>query len=230
MKIDNLPFPAGWIGTDLGQYRPCDGTYCYYEYSSLPPLDETSFTGQFEWLEPLSERLEATMAIHQPPSPHEKKLLSRLEQLQTEVQKVGLQLPAEFVLFMKNKAWREAIPSCTACYFDLPGRLVQCPITGGYFVRFYNDQQDCCFWFLYLSPSGEHAVLTSWIMVDDEGFNPAEVENFAEQMAVCAPSFELFLYRYWLENRLWFGLDDGQNFLTPDFNQYLNHYKGRKTA
>lgn len=230
MDISKLPFPAGWIGADLGQYRPCDGTYCYYEYDTLPPLDETRFTGQFEWLKPLSAQLEATMSVHLPPNSHEKALLKNLAQVQKEAEQLGRPLPAEFVAFMQNRAWREAIPSCTACYFDCSGRLVHCPITGGYFVRFYNDQQDCCFWYLYVSPSGEQAVFTSWVMIDEEGFNPAEEEHFAQQIAVCAPSFELFLYRYWLENSLWFGLDEGKNFLTPEFNDYLNHYKGHKMA
>jgi hypothetical protein len=43
-------FPAKWCGLDLGHYRACDGGYHNYSVDTLPPLDESRFTGRFEWL------------------------------------------------------------------------------------------------------------------------------------------------------------------------------------
>jgi len=40
--------------------------------------------------------------------------------------------------------------------------------------------------------------------------------------AFCAPSFEAFLYRFWLENSLWFALSDNQS-LTDEQQRYVSH-------
>ncbi|WP_255420888.1 hypothetical protein [Micromonospora sp. HM5-17] len=37
----------GWVGTRLGPYRPCDGTYSTYPVDSLPPLPTHRFDGTF---------------------------------------------------------------------------------------------------------------------------------------------------------------------------------------
>jgi hypothetical protein len=34
----SIPFPWAWWGLDLGEARPCDGTYCQYPYEHLPPI------------------------------------------------------------------------------------------------------------------------------------------------------------------------------------------------
>ena len=39
-----------------------------------------------------------------------------------------------------------------------------------------------------------------------------------------APHFEQFVYRFWIENTLWFNLDGGEADLTPEERAYLNHY------
>ncbi|MGW1594231.1 hypothetical protein [Streptomyces sp. NPDC002343] len=41
----------------------------------------------------------------------------------------------------------------------------------------------------------------------------------------CAPSFEEFAHRFWIENRLWHALnDDDLSGLEPEMREYLRHY------
>ena len=48
--MSDSPFEKGWWGTNLPGVRSCDRTYCYYDYESLLPLDESLFRGEFQWL------------------------------------------------------------------------------------------------------------------------------------------------------------------------------------
>jgi hypothetical protein len=50
------------------------------------------------------------------------------------------------------------------------------------------------------------------------------MERILGAIAACAPSFEAFLYRYWLENTIWFALNEQHAPLTPPQQQYLHHY------
>jgi len=108
MNPEYIPFPTGWMSFDLGDYRPCDGTYCFYPYEELPPLDESLFRGEFQWL---------------------------------------------------------------PCLEDV----------------------------------SEEAILRA--------------------AAYCAPSFEAFLYRFWLENTIWFSLNDRKPSLTDEQKRYVSHYE-----
>lgn len=49
------PFASAWWSFDLGEYRPCDGTYRIYPYDSVPPLDEALFTGDFSLADAVRE-------------------------------------------------------------------------------------------------------------------------------------------------------------------------------
>jgi hypothetical protein len=222
MTPDQSPFPPGWMGTDLPGGRACDGTYCYFEYDSLPPVDESLFRGQFQWLPPLAPDLQTIVEIHRQTPPD--KLKTQLDRLITTAGQMGLTLPAPFLAFMGNPERRDQIPSCTACYFDLPDRIVKSPLgEEAYLIRFLNDQQGVLFWYLYLTPQGQEAVLVSNLFYDEDvsGF---PIESVRRATAFCAPSFEAFLYRFWLENSLWFGLDGGT--LADVHQRYLAHYIG----
>ncbi|NUM45255.1 MAG: hypothetical protein HUU38_11170 [Anaerolineales bacterium] len=219
------PFPTGWMSFDLGPYRPCDGTYCFYEYETLPPLEET-FRGEFQWLlNPQTgpdDRLRAIMDIHkQVPSG---KIEEKLHRLLAEAPTLGLTLPDSFVRFMGSPALHDEIPSCTACYFDLPEKIVKSPVGDGYIIRFLNDQQDVLLWYLYLTPDGDHFVFVSNIFFDDADLSEVPEERILGALAYCAPDFETFLYRYWLENTIWFSVNEQSGKLTDTQKKYLSHY------
>lgn len=235
-----IPFASGWYSFDLGQYRPCNGTYCFSAYESLPPLTDVTLDGSFGWLTPLSEKHEAEMAIFRPDDATRERLTTRMRAIADQARQLGLTLPLSFAPFMTNPALQDRIPSCTACEFALPQRVARSVAgDGGYLISFLHDQQDVLLWYLYLTPSGEQRVVVSPYDYDgdDEDTNapsyvPTDDSQLTDQRRaaivantwVCAPTFEAFLYRFWLENTIWFALNEGKP-LTEAQQRYVAHYK-----
>lgn len=223
MNPENSPFPTGWMSFDLGQDRPCDGTYCFYPYEDLPPIDESLFRGEFQWLPALQDRLRAIVDIHkQVPA---SKIEEKLHRLLTEAKMLNLSLPEPFIRFMASPTLHDEIPSCTACYFDLPDKIVKSPVGDGYILRFLNDQQDVLLWYLYLTPDGDHFVFVSNIYFDDADLSEVPEERILGAVAYCAPSFEAFIYRYWLENTIWFGVNESGGSLSDEQKRYLSYFQ-----
>lgn len=103
------------------------------------------------------------------------------------------------------------VPTCTACYIELSDRLVELP--GGHpgrLVRFMNDQQCCLIWYVHLAPGGGHTVVSASPAFDGRDGKRLEDVSSPRDLAVCAPSFEDFIHRFWLENTLWFALQSGR--------------------
>src|SRR5262249_38749132 len=149
---------------------------------------------------------------------------------------LGLALPPAFARLMGSPELQDRIPSCTACTFGLSDALVPCiGSEGGYVVRFLSDQQDVLLWFLYLTPEGQERVLCSPAPMDElaaerpEGLPADERAAVIANTIVCAPSFEAFAYRFWLENSIWFKLNEGggEAKLTDEERRYLDHYARR---
>ncbi len=225
MKPDATIFPTAWLSFDLPGYRACDSTYCFFPYEELPALEDGLFRGEFQWLTELAQYRQQAMEIYQ------QVLSSQLEDnltlLLAAAQKLNVRLPAPFVKFMGAAALQKQIPSCTACYFDLPERIVPSPMGDkGYIIRFLNDQQGVLFWYLYLSSTGQECVLVSPILFDSEMPGEISQEGLIRQTGFCSETFEAFIYRFWLENTLWFALSGGEP-LTPEQKRYLEHYQNK---
>jgi hypothetical protein len=221
------PFKSAWWSFDLGKYRPCDGTYCYYPYESIPPIRELN--GTLDWLGPLDPQTDREMEIHRN-APEARGALAEIE---AEAAKLSLTLPESFVRLMGSPELQDRIPSCTACTFGLPRRILPCIGSDrGYIIRFLNDQQDVLIWYLFLTPGGEQRVIVTPYEFDEgEDENPNDLPEdqrsaVIANTAVCAPSFEAFVYRWWLENAIWFKLNssDGESKLTDEERRYLAHY------
>ena len=224
MDAQLSPFRVGWWSFDLPGYRACDGTYCLFPYETLPPLN-VELRGEFQWLSSLESHLQSVMSDHRSPQGERNKLAARLERLMASAPRFGLKLPEAFIKFMSTPALQDEIPSCTACYFDLPDRIVQSPVgDNSYLIRFLNDQQGVLFWYLYLNQQGNHCVVVSPIPYDQEPLSVETVTAAPEYTHFCASGFEAFLYRFWLENKLWFALSDSQP-LTEEQQHYLDQYK-----
>jgi hypothetical protein len=59
-----------------------------------------------------------------------------------------------------------------------------------------------------------------------ETADPQAIQQVIAGTYVCGPSFVSFLYRYWLENVLWFKLQDASGpQLTDEERRYLAHYR-----
>jgi hypothetical protein len=86
-------------------------------------------------------------------------------------------------------------------------------------------------WLLYVGPEGSEAVLVteSPLGFDDER-GGASVHLATPDGAVCASSFSEFLYRFWIENEIWFRVvepdsdEPAEPPLTDEQRSYAEHY------
>ena len=114
-------------------------------------------------------------------------------------------------------------PAFEAAIGELPGHP-------GRLLRFMNDQQCCLLWYVLLEPGGGHSVVCAAPEFDHERVGDS-LEDVAEprDAAVCAPSFEAFMHRFWLENSLWFAVNKRQP-LTPEQTAYANAAKQQRPS
>lgn len=244
---NQAPIPLAWWSFDLGDYRKCDGTYCRYDYTDekkLPPLPvQPHVSESLDWLDPLDQRTDARMAIHRNPP----EARGEVAKIATSAAQLGLTLPASFVQLMVNPALQNRIPSCTACYFKLSDEILPYPdVQGGHITRFLNDQQDVLLWYLYFSPEGAHKVLVTTYDLDKmarrakadrertdapqpDQLTAQDRQYIRRNTWICEQSFAEFIYRWWLENTLWFKLDEGRK-LTADEQKYLDDWRAFLTA
>lgn len=224
------PFPHIWIGGDLEEYRLCDSTYEGYELATLPPLKNVEFTGDFRWLLNEQSPLDFDQRYHQSWSDYDnfEKWKANASKSKTlllaESTKLGVQIPDVFFAFMDNTDLVARLWSPTDCYFEYPRTLIPYPAShGGYFVHFYSDSQYCCLWYLYIDPMQRCVVVAS----DDlsEPHTDDFWHNEHGHIVLCAPSFESFIYRLWIENEIWYRLVREDQPLTPEMIEYLRFYK-----
>lgn len=228
MLPHQTPFPTAWLSIELGDYRPESepSTYSFFAYEDLPPLSESELGQDFAWLKegPLYGAGYGTID-----------LASQIERLLIAATQKQLTLPAEFVHLMQSPDLPNRIRSCTDCFFKLSNEIVASPAReGGYLIHFLSDSQGCLFWYLYLTPTGEHCIVVSGELFDTEGLLSDEddediedsVDSYTEgSIGFCAPSFAEFIYRYWIENEIWFALFLDDTPLTQRQKDYVAHYQ-----
>ena len=233
-------FQEGWWSFDLGKYRGCDGTYCYYESNTLPPLDKAAdWLESLAWLPKLDAARDNQMQLYR--NEHNKR--GNLEAIKADVERlnmdfngeVGVRLPPPFVTLMGDPDLQNQIPSCTACTFGLSPSVMKYPgAQGGSIVRFLTDQQDVLIWYLHLAADGTDRVLVTPIPMEEmvgKANNGTLTED--ERQAIqrntwkCGDSFASFIYRWWLENTLWFKVSESndESKLTEDERKYCQYYE-----
>lgn len=227
--MDNqFPFPKGWFTAGHGELWDCNSTYCFVPYENLPPLDTKNFNGSFQWLVELADEFEETL------SPEEQRdLTNTLDNLAAITKQQNLNLPDSFVRFIATSHLRNRIESCTDCYFDLSNRLIKIPDgNDGYLIRFLNDSQNVLLWYLYINGTNENCITVAKPQFLDELEENFSYANEAgnekiddvivpKNIYYCAPDFETFIYRFWIENSIWFTLT-GENTLTKEQQEYMN--------
>jgi hypothetical protein len=180
-----------------------------YPYDGVPPLDPGRFTGRFDWIdEPRS------------PDPDGRAVVAQLDR---ELGAAGLALPRDFVTYETHTPLRHLLVEISSGW---SGRsLTPSPVEpGAFLLQFLSDQQDCVTWYLYLRPGETFVVHAYGLDFEDDGGPYTEEEDF-RTIFWCAPSFEQFAYRLWVEARIAELLADGQEgLITGDLRQYLNHY------
>lgn len=219
--------PKIWPFSKLPGYRESSkgATYSGFSYDALPSV---TVDEHFAWLK-------------NEPVQHEWSLRDWNGTVAVDLQKIeaaaGFALPPSFLTFLRSPDLHARIRSCTACYLELPEFVV--PTAGaeeGHFIHFLSDQQWCLHWSLYLSATGEQCVICSeeayGFEADDQNAPDNQskdqmqaIDLIKEGVAFCAPSFSEFLYRFWIENEIWYNLNEGVP-LTPIQQSYVDHYTG----
>ena len=124
--------------------------------------------------------------------------------LRDSAQNKGIVLPKPFLIFFESPYHQNCMISVTDCYFDLSDTIVEIPGSqSGYFIRFMNDSQNVMQWYLYIDEENNHRVAASNWMLDSEYPKGKSLESKLENIYICANSFEEFIYRFWIENRIW---------------------------
>lgn len=140
----------------------------------------------------------------------------QLENIIKEANRLNLNLPKSYILLMQNDKLRNYFRSPTACFFCIDGGIV--PIQDRpkeYLLRFYEDSQGCCFWFLYFDIEGDCKVVTSDFYYPlnynlkehydiFESINGEPVNSSWDNVFISENNFEFFLYRLWIEAEIWF--------------------------
>jgi len=241
---NTFPFQKVWFGVDLAELRPIDATYGGEPFNLLPVIDTQHLDGNFSYLsnqtvQEIDEKVSDLVDKRFKPTQEndifkvDAKWKKKIEAIQQALP-ANLVLPSSLVKFMSAPEAQNLIPSCTACYFDLPKKVTPFTWMGekGHIFHFYRDQQDCLFWYYYVRENGDSCILASAIPFEQEGIE-SELDNEVVEQEVffTAHNFEEFIYRTWIENILWFNIEEGEGSDTNTqklCDEYVNHYKQLK--
>src|SRR5262249_52563725 len=142
---------------------------------------------------------------------------------------VGVCIPDEFLAFILDPTLVTMLRSPTDCYFHLSPHLVPCSgSASGYFVHFLSDSQNCYEWYMFLGIDGGHLVVASDDVLSDPAHPAGLWEDTRRRIVCCAPSFESFVYRLWIENECWYRLVQKDQPLTSEMCNYLNASHGTR--
>jgi hypothetical protein len=191
-----------WAALDYG-FTP--GGFCDDEtYDRLPPLPDHLLTGDFRWL---TAGAAGPDAYYMEACPAPKRDLYPID---LRLARSGLALPPPFVTFMSSAELQRRVPSGTGNGWQMSGLAPSPAEEHGFLLRFMHDQQGCWFFYLYLAADGSCPVLGSAepFIPEDEQDRPEGLAltatEFMDSATWMAPDFEQFIYRYWVDNVVWY--------------------------
>ena len=230
--MSTTELPRRWFtaGTNL-QVWGSAGTYKAIPVELLPPLPNTKLDGSFAWLRAEPESPHGLDFGDDDGGDEKESIHVRLARIVDEAKKLRLVVPGELVRFIDDEGLHGRVSSCTSCYLDVPTKLVPLPDgQPGRLLRFMNDQQCCLLWYVHLQPDGGHQVVCAYPeFADDLTGDSLEDVSRPKDLVVCAPSFEEFIQRFWIENTLWFTCNKGAP-LSPDLQAYADAAKAGRDS
>jgi len=210
-----------WWSVDLPGVRPhpvARATYSAFDWRLLPPMPGWVTDG-YAWLA-------------SSPMPEESTLAQASDGVQRDIgdwdawaeHGSGSLVPQEFVRFARSLGLRRHLRSPTWCVFDLGDHSVE--VTGGRLIHFLSDSQWVLHWLLFVGDSGAQAVVTTAFPAGFE-LPPDVLELYADTAGyeICADTFLEFIWRFWIENEIWFKLSLEKQPLTPAQADYVKHYE-----
>src|SRR5579884_1809700 len=201
--------PRVWWFPKLNGFRSNDsGTYIRYPLEQQPKIP--TFPHPLSWLEQEPEKADWAIDQGDPGQQTQLLTLGGLEEVAGR-----LPLPCSLRIFASRTELQRRIGSVTACYLDLGDVLTPTTVDGGHLIHLLSDQQWCRHWLVYLDSAGNEAVVTSAIPIGfdlpaDWTARPPKVIPLdgSFDLDLCADSVSEFLYRFWIENELWWALED----------------------
>jgi hypothetical protein len=226
--VGALPsLPRVWWSTDLPGYREHSrpfATYSPFPYSDLPRIERPLDPG-LEWLLAQPE-VQGSLGHVDSGDEVPERSASR-SQLEALLAGTTVELPLVFKNFVSQVEPRLRVRSATACYLDLAEFPVEVA-GGGTLIHFLSDQQWLLHWLLFVGAEGSEAVIVTekplGFEADEQRF--ARFDPASDDASVCAESFSEFLYRFWIENEIWFRThrNNERTALTEEQRRYAEHY------
>lgn len=219
----SIRLPAFWAGNGIGPYRPYDrqgrvfAWFQAYGLETVPPLDEESFVGDFAWFGDIGDPLDYRTAVTDP--------------IEADLARDGPTLPEDFTALITRANLHRCLDrGGGGAWTSVAGPLPSPVDPADRMVLFFRDQQSCILWYLYLHRSGQSCVVYSdrnftrepGLMYGPDG----EIVPPRREIFWCAPSVEIFAYRFLVESRLAQAVRDKTRAceLESELLAYLAHY------
>jgi hypothetical protein len=205
----DVELPAGWYTSGLPGAECQHQTYCLRSIDRLPAIT-SDLAGDFSWLPPVPRPLRWSISMTGEP-PGDGRFLAR-------TRAEAIDLPRSFVAPLASPRLLWGLRSMTGCWWSLDGDSLQpLPTSDLLAIRFLTDQQGALFWHLLVDGTPDPPVVVS-----HQDFSDRETWESSplEHVYRCAPSFEAFMYRFWIENEIGFRMHDKEA-LTPEQTRYL---------
>lgn len=218
-------FPEIWTCWSIPGVRNVDGTYDAIPLNQLPVVEAAD---DLSWLPPFDGQVIAKLDAKrlpgaEPLAPYfeESERLDdaaagdfedQLDLIIAQAAKADVHLPEAFLQLFRSRKMQSRFFNPTACEFDLPQQgMTPAPFgSGGWIIRFLNDQQWCVNWYLFIPANGKAVVLSSsetqfaMALEEHDPNSPEHVSAVLGVTHLAARSFPEFLYRFWIEAALWF--------------------------
>ncbi len=201
---------TGWYTSGLPGVECRGATYCLRPLDRLPIIGVDQ-TQEFTWLPNVDRPLDWAITTDSDPG-GDQRLLDRVRAKQ-------IALPSSFEAILRAPPRRWALRSMTGCRWTVDSDALRpIPTSTEPTIRFLTDQQGALFWYVLLDGNLDAPVVVSrQDFIDPDTWEPSPLDHVYRT----APSFEAFLYRFWIENEIGFRSIDSEP-LTLDQQRYLD--------
>ena len=210
--------PRQWVSVKVpGTSSTVDATYVGYPVDRLPPTPVG--VADLEWLEDAPRHPEDYMG-----SAFEEAVRDLSSHAVAELLGGMDSVPDDFARFLGGDGLRDRLRSATDSYFDLGDSVVA--VDGGRLLHLISDSQWVFHWLLYLGDDGRSAVVGTSFPAGFE-LDPDEADFWQEEgwgYILVADSFAEFIWRWWMDNEIFYRVVVDKTGMSADDRAYVEHY------